>query len=84
MAGLGDCSCHLGQFYDRSLRRRPRAHRHKPAAFATAALGTYGDLGSRNVQGPGSITINTGVVRQFRITEAKLVEWPRPSICPIT
>jgi hypothetical protein len=46
-----------------------------PAAFAQAALGTYGNFGGRNVQGPGSITINTGVVRQFHIQERKSLEF---------
>ena len=40
------------------------------AAFANPALGTvYGNLGQNNIQSPGSIYINAGVTRTFKIRE---------------
>jgi hypothetical protein len=47
-----------------------------PAAFATPALGQYGPLIQRaNVTGPGSIRIDLGLTRTFRVREGQSVEF---------
>ncbi len=45
-----------------------------PAAFARPANGEWGNA-SRNIQGPGVITINMGLTRSFRITEGQTIQF---------
>jgi hypothetical protein len=45
-----------------------------PAAFATPAAYTYGNVGRNTVYGPGQQTMDLGVVRQFAIREKALFE----------
>ncbi len=47
-----------------------------PAAFATPVLGAYGPLIQKaNVTGPGSIRIDLGLTRTFRVREGQSVEF---------
>jgi len=46
-----------------------------PAAFAQPALGTYGNIGTNNILSPGSIYINAGVTRTFRIRERQSIQF---------
>jgi hypothetical protein len=46
-----------------------------PAAFALPAPGTYGTTGRANVTGPGSVRIDMGLVRIFRVREKQSVEF---------
>jgi hypothetical protein len=44
-----------------------------PAAFALPALGTYGNLGQSNVQGPGMIQLNVALSRSFHVWGEKRI-----------
>jgi hypothetical protein len=46
-----------------------------PAAFAQPALGTYGNIGTNNILSPGSVYINAGVTRTFRIKERQSIQF---------
>jgi len=45
-----------------------------PFAVGPVALGSYGSLGSRNIAGPGSIRIDTGLTRSFAIKEKQSLQ----------
>ena len=46
-----------------------------PAAFTQTALGTYGTLGRGNILGPGSVQIDMGLTREFRVREKHSIEF---------
>jgi Carboxypeptidase regulatory-like domain/TonB dependent receptor len=45
-----------------------------PKAFAQPALGTYGNMGSGAIRGPGSFVFNTSLSRAFKIRERQSIE----------
>jgi hypothetical protein len=46
-----------------------------PASYAPPAPYTFGNLGANSLFGPGSIIVNTGLWRDFKITEGQQVEF---------
>ena len=46
-----------------------------PLAFQQPATGTYGNLGTRNLLGPGSINIDMGLTRVFRLSEKRSIQF---------
>jgi Carboxypeptidase regulatory-like domain len=46
-----------------------------PAAFAQPETGTFGNMGRANLLGPGSIRIDLGLTREFRVRENHVVEF---------
>jgi hypothetical protein len=46
-----------------------------PAAFAQPSVGTYGNMGPRSILGPGSIRLDMGLTRSFRVRESQSVEF---------
>src|SRR5262249_27921716 len=46
-----------------------------PQAFAQPSLGTYGNLAISNIPGPGTVELDMGLVRIFRIREAQSVHF---------
>jgi hypothetical protein len=44
------------------------------ASFATPALGTFGNLGSANIEGPGAFQFDMSLVRSFAVRERQKVE----------
>jgi len=45
-----------------------------PSAFSLPALGTYGNLGNTNVQGPGMFQLNVALSRSFRLGEKRSIQ----------
>lgn len=46
-----------------------------PAAFVRPANGTYGTMAGRNVTGPGSVRVDMGFTRKFRVRESQTLEF---------
>jgi hypothetical protein len=45
-----------------------------PAAFAEPALGTFGNMGTYSLRGPGTGQLDAGVARAFRVWEQRSLE----------
>jgi hypothetical protein len=45
-----------------------------PAAFQPNAMGTFGNSGRNNIQGPGGFTFDLALMRRFSVTERQKVE----------
>ncbi|HYR84010.1 MAG TPA: carboxypeptidase regulatory-like domain-containing protein [Terriglobia bacterium] len=46
-----------------------------PAAFVRPAPGEYGSMAGRNILGPGSVRIDMGLTRKFRVREKQTLEF---------
>ncbi len=46
-----------------------------PASFAQPALGTYGNMGSGSLRGPGFWEWDQAIIRDFRVTEKQSIEF---------
>jgi hypothetical protein len=45
-----------------------------PKGFASAASGTYGNLGYNNLKGPGVFSLNVALTRTFQVRERKSIQ----------
>jgi len=54
---------------------RPLSQFLNPAAFALPALGSTGNLGRGNIQGPPTWSFDVALLRAFRVTESQRVEF---------
>lgn len=52
----------------------PQLQMLNPAAFISNPTGTFGTLGRDVIRGPGTVTVNTSLVRFFHITERYRLE----------
>src|SRR5207248_131952 len=54
---------------------RPLSQFLNPAAFALPTIGTTGNLGRGNIQGPPTWTFDVALLRAFRLQENKRLEF---------